>query len=327
MGVAILVSTSSKKSRQPREPERASTFDTEASSAKARVGNSVQRLLPDNYEGPVVRIDFVDDADNPQSLDYVYICPVSNAESRGGTYFLNGARSLIVAYVDRPAKQRELRAGIPYYALRKVVAGGKGKVQRVDFALPALKQETEEYKLKLTFTSPTDQNLPRPSAFQIEGIAPDVDTPEEILHVSYYLEGQESKRLGECQPGKAFKFGVDVLGGDLVFSDPNIRVIFGVEVSVGNANLGKVRPILGHRKYRYSRSLAGDVELAEFFPENQQNIPTALAVVPGGQQEIEFAAPPGRYRMRVSTKSNYKDRKSLPMIDVELGEAPYFLRK
>jgi len=295
---------------------------------RTATSRAVQQLLPDDYKGVIIQIDLVDESDRPLPQKSIYVGPVTDRESAGSWLTLDGASSVRLGYVDdRPAKLRELRAGILYFAEIETTAGGKAVFQRNEFTVPELDTKSSPYRVKLAFsTHPAStvkaevkvESLP----FQLEGVAPDSGPLGEDLCVLYCRNGRAVYKSVGIAKKSSFKLDVDSLGGDLVFTDIDMRVVYGLKLAVASPKIGRVEAIRGHRKYRYFRTLKGGAEIAEFFPMDQARVPLSCAVVPPGRQDADFAAVPGKYRVRICSEENFESRAEMPFIEFTLADQP-----
>jgi hypothetical protein len=269
-----------------------------------------------------------DETDRPLPRNSIYVGPVADRDSAGSWLTLDGASSVRLGYVDdRPAKLREPRAGILYFAEIETIAGGKAVFQRNEFSIPELDAERSPYRVKLAFSTHSPpaakaevkvESLP----FQLEGVTPDSGPPGEDLCVLYCRNGKAVYKSVGIARKSSFKLDVDSLGGDLVITDMDMRIVYGLKLAVASPRIGSVESIRGHRKYRYFRTRNGGVEIAEFFPMDQVRIPLAVAIVPPGKQDAEFGAVPGKYRVRICSEANFENRAEIPFIEFTLADQP-----
>lgn len=287
---------------------------------------SVRVLFPHPsalYRGATIQLDFFDENGRPLSLDEIYIGPVSDGGSSGGIYSLEGAQSLKLAYVDRQAGGREIRSGIRYQAYKSLIIDGRPFFRRTEFVAPKLEPSKELYQLTLVLpTPPKARPIPAPMPFQLEGTAPRTDPENKMLHISYFFKGREVPSEAYVVNGKSFKFGVESLGGDLVFSDIDRRIVYGLNLAVDSPKIGEVVTIRGHRKYTVTRSVSKSAEAVTFFPLDQKRIPLSVAVFPPGASETEVLVVPGKYQIRFTEVPKRENSKEMPASDIELGDAP-----
>lgn len=317
-GFAIWLSKNQKSPARPVEIHRAKGAKNPPASPSVRV------LFPSSlYKGAAIQLDFVDEKGSPLSLDEIYIGPVSDGDNSGGIYSLEGAQSLKLAYVDRQAGGREIRAGIRYQAYKSLVIDGRWFFRRAEFVGPKMEPGKEVYQLTLVLPSPPKARpTPPPMPFQLEGTAPKTAPENRMLHISYFFKGRELPSETYVVNGESFKLGVESLGGDLVFTDIDRRIVYGLKLSVDSPKVGKVDAIRGHRKYTVTRSVHGAAEAVAFFPIDQIRIPLSVAVFPPGAGETEVLVVPGKYRIRFSAVPKTENSKEMPFSDIELGDDP-----
>ena len=223
----------------------------------------------------------------------------------------------------RRAGGREIRSGIRYQAYKSLIIDGRPFFRRTEFVAPKLEPSKELYQLTLVLpTPPKARPIPAPMPFQLEGTAPRTDPENKMLHISYFFKGREVPSETYVVNGKSFKFGVESLGGDLVFSDIDRRIVYGFNLAVDSPKIGEVVTIRGHRKYTVTRSVSKSAEAVTFFPLDQKRIPLSVAVFPPGASETEVLVVPGKYQIRFTEVPKRENSKEMPASDIELGDAP-----
>jgi hypothetical protein len=121
------------------------------------------------------------------------------------------------------------------------------------------------------------------------------------------------------KPGDSFSLGVSKLGGDLLFSDIDMRVIYGYVSSVEKERVSGVEVLRGHKNYNLARSKGGPPEMALFYTMDQDRIPMACAVFPPGVLATSVKIPPGKYRMRIADAADPAIAAN-PLRQIDFGE-------
>ena len=277
---------------------------------------------PYPHKEPVIQIGCVDENGNVLQLESVYLLPVEDRSSRGWICEFEGAQSVQFMLVEGPAKVRQIRAGIRYYATFSSKSNGAQSIPRIEFTSPQFESEKNVYRVKLIIQSSAISKvkspMPVPKTVQLEGAAP-VVPPEVKNMTAFYLNEQKFINKGVVVSGAPFKLDVDSIGGDLAFFDIDTGILYGLKLSVKNQVIGNVELIDGYRKYRFVRSSTDLAMGIELFPQDQDRVPLAFGVFKPGIAEISVMAVPEKYRLRVG-ELDIKKRKKLPFREVELGE-------
>ena len=274
------------------------------------------------YEGPTIQIRWVHEDGRPIELNTIQLQPIDDKESMGCAYPVEGKEeSIRLAYVNRAARSGELRVGTKYYAnYSENMDDGRLVPVVVNFSGPELEPGKNAYAMTLSFPTPkgkSGKGGKKPSV-ELKGVAPKVAEAVQSLRV-YYRDGDGFRRVGRVAPGAPFRVSVNSLGGDLVFSDGDLRTVYGVVYEVKDAGIGQVDSIDGHRDYEIACPPSKDGRTVEFFPINQTRFPVAFAVVPPNSDKVSFKAVPGQYRMKASRFVGAKREEWIALREVTLG--------
>ena len=299
-------------------------------------------IYPNASKGPTIQLDFVDEKGRRLSLRHVNFQILSHVDEpkslRGiGNINLCGAQSIKTLFTVRDAKEpitdealkfsSTLFSGTRYLAsFGSWIIDGSAHNLVTIFTTPEFEVGKDEYRITVVRPSPpagaVDMNAPKPSPFELEGVAPKLAPRKSILELKY-RNGEKITHYLQVLYGAPFQLGVDTLGGDLFFSEfSDDRPVVGFSLSVDNPKIGVIEPIKGSRMYTLTRGYPKYItaEKIWFFDMTQSKSPLSVAIFEERSEQERVLLDPGKYRIytgELPKNGNYSD---LPFSEIEVGD-------
>jgi hypothetical protein len=308
------------------------------SSASIEPSLRIREILPSGYTGPMIEFHFRDLKGMRLTLQNVDIQSISNPDGGGGMWSLDdgtgGSQGLRTAFVaGKATEHRQIRADNDYYALQPSPRPyAPGFLDTARFRTPRYDPSVPVQVMDVTIPElpqpPGSAEPPKPPAFTLTGTLPNLglssDVPLALLYVSGEPDASGRRKTAKLplihpKPGDSFSLGVSKLGGDLLFSDIDMRVIYGYVSSVEKERVSGVEVLRGHKNYNLARSKGGPPEMALFYTMDQDRIPMACAVFPPGVLATSVKIPPGKYRMRIADAADPAIAAN-PLRQIDFGE-------
>lgn len=312
------------------------------SSAPVELPLQIREILPDGYNGPMIEFHFRDTKGRILTLEQVEIQPIVSHKAHGSFWTLNDGKTrpsqgLRTAFVKEDATEmRKIRADTEYYALQpspRPYAPGFMETARFrtplyDPSVPVQVMDVTILDLPQPPKPPEPPKPPKPPAFTLTGTLPNLGLSPDVPLALVYLSGDpdangrrktEMLQLIHPKQGDSFSLGVSELGGDLLFLDIYMRVVYGYVSPVGKERVSGGEMLSGHKDYNLARPKGGLPEMVLFYPQDQDRFPVACAVFPPGLVATPMRIPPGKYRMRIGGVEDIAIA-TKPLWQIDFGE-------